>query len=299
MTQTLKNNVPSAMRKPLENSDVILPVVISQHYNGDLSETIEFIGGALEHQKKLASVDEAGKSEAPSFIVVIDGVETIERKANGKLFGKKAKIHFTDPRDGTKQEMDTGWTEYYGSDVHEYAAWQTSLANTIVRVAEENVGKECVMTKAYVKGVKTKHSANGKVKFIADLSPKNAADAPKVSSASEPKSNAAAEERPAASSRAAKEDNDEITVSDFRDALDAVKGATDDQIDNALDEKALIADVVDALNGKKPIDGVLDVLLKDRGDDLTEALEDAYFDEAESGKLLKAAAKLFAITAKK
>lgn len=292
MTQTLKNNVPSAMRKPLENAEVILPVVISQHYNGDLSETIEFIGGALEHQKKLASVDEAGKSEAPSFIVVIDSVETIERKANGKLFGKKAKLHFTDPRDGTKQEMDTGWTEYHGSDVHEYAAWQTSLANTIVRVAEENIGKECVMTKAYVKGVKTKHSANGKVKFIADLSPKNAADAPKVGGSS------SSDERPAASSQSSKEESDGTTVSDFRDALDAVKGASDDQIDAALDEKPLIKDVVDALNGKKPIDGVFDLLLEVRGDALTQKLEDTYFDEAESGKLLKAAANLFAMTAK-
>jgi hypothetical protein len=291
MTQTLKNNVPSALRKPLENPEIIIPTFVSINYNGDFSEAIEFIGGALDHQKKLASVDEAGKSEAPSFIVVIDGVEIIERKANGKLFGKKAKIHFTDPRDSTKQEMDTGWVEYHGTEASEFAAWQTSLANTIVRVAEDNVGKECVMTKAYVKGVKTKHSSSGKVKFVADLSPKNAADAPKVGSSS-------SDERPAASSQSSKEESDGTTVSDFRDALDAVKGASDDQIDAALDEKPLIKDVVDALNGKKPIDGVFDLLLEVRGDALTQEIEDTYFDEAESGKLLKAAAKLFATTAK-
>lgn len=296
MTQTMKNNVPSALRKPLENPEIIIPTFVSINYNGDFSEAIEFIGGALDHQKKLSSVDEAGKSEAPSFIVIVDRVEIIERQANGKLFGKKARIHFTDPRDSSKQEMDTGWVEYYGTEAGEFAAWQTSLANTIVNVAEDNVGKECIMTKAYVKGVKTKHSSSGKVKFVADLSPKNAADAPKVGGAS---SKSASEDRPAASSRSSKNETSEVTTKDFRDALDAVKGASNDQIDNALDEKDLIADVVDALNGAKPIDRVLDVLLKDRGDALTEAMEDDYFDEAESGKVTKAAAKLFAVTAKK
>lgn len=295
MTQTLKNNVPSAMRKPLEKAEVILPVVISQHYGGDLSETIEFIGGALDHQAKLTAVDEAGKSEAPSFIVIPNRVEVIERKANGKLFGKKAKIHFTDPRDGTKQEMDTGWTEYYGTDVHEYAAWQTSLANTIVRVAEENFGNECVMTKAYVKGVKTKHSSSGRVKFIADLTPRSASDA----KASVSKPSSADDERPAASSRTSRTESDEITFDTFCDALEAVKDATDSQIDSALEEKALIKSVVEALNGKKAIDDALDILVDDRGDDLTEALENEYIDLAESGKLLKAAATLFAVTAKK
>lgn len=295
MTQTLKNNVPSALRKPLDNPEIIIPTFVSINYNGDFSEAIEFISGALDHQKKLASVDEAGKSEAPSFIVVIDRVEIIERQANGKLFGKKARIHFTDPRDSSKQEMDTGWVEYYGTEAGEYAAWQTSLANTIVNVAEDNIGKECVMTKAYVKGVKTKHSSSGKVKFVADLSPKNAADAPKVGGGS---AKSGSSERSGASSRSESAEGSGVTVKQFRDALDAVKDATDAQVNTALGERDLIEDVVEALNGNKPIDKVLAILLKARGSALTEAMEDDYFDEADAGKVTKAAATLFALTAK-
>ena len=283
----LKNNVPATMRKPLENAGVILPVVISQHYGGDLNEAIEFIAGALNHQERVTAVKEDGKTDAPTFPVIIDKVEVLERRANGSLLGKKAKIHYHDAkdRDGKKEDIDTGWTEYNGTDSSEYGAWQTSLANTLVDVAKANIGKECYMTKAYVKGVKTKYNDSGKVKFLANL---EAAGGKGDSSGNDRKS-AGASRRSSA----------EVTIDAFEQYVEGVKEASDAQVDAVLDNGKLLKSLVSAINtgGSKAADDVLTVVLDINGDkSVTKKIEDDFFEEAETN-LAKAAARLVAITA--
>lgn len=285
----LKNNVPATMRKPLEKAEVILPVLISQHYGGDLNEAIEFIAGALNHQERVTAVKEDGKTDAPTFPVIIDKVEVLERRANGSLLGKKAKIHYHDAkdRDGKKEDIDTGWTEYNGTDASEYAAWQTSLANTLVDIAKANIGKECYMTKAYVKGVKTKYNDSGKVKFLANLESAGGKDS-KSSNSDRGESRGAA-----------RRSSDEISVQKFEDAIEKVKDAKDSQIDAALEDGKLLKAVVSAINlgGSKAANKVLDEVMEVRGEDVvTTGIEDDFFDKSDND-LLTASAWLIAITA--
>lgn len=282
----LKNNVPATMRKPLEQAGVILPVIISQHYGGDLNEAIEFIAGALNHQTRVTAVKEDGKTDAPTFHVVIDKVEVLERRAGNSLLGRKAKVHYHDAKDKSSdpENIDTGWIEYNGTDPSEYGAWQTSLANTLVDIAEANIGKECYMTKAYVLGVKTKHSNSGKVKFLANLEPAAGKDAAPASKPS------------AGASRRA---SNEVTVDAFEKYVEGIKEATDDQVNKVLDNGKLLKSLVSAINagGSKAADDVLNVVIDINGDDaVTRKIEDSFFDEADTD-LAKAAARLVAVTA--
>ena len=285
----LKNNVPATMRKPLENAQVILPVLISQHYDGDLNEAIEFIAGALNHQERVTAVKEDGKTDAPTFPVIIDKVEFLERQGNGSLLGKKAKIHYhgAKDRDGKKEAIDTGWTEYNGTDSGEYSAWQTSLANTLVEIAEANIGKECYMTKAYVKGVKTQYNDSGKVKFLANLEPAGGKSA-KSSGGDRSESRGSA-----------RRSSDDVTIDAFEKHVEGVKDATDKQLDAALDNGKLLKSVVSALNtgGANAADAVFNVGLDTHGEKaVSTKIENDFFDEAENN-LVKAAARLVAITA--
>lgn len=282
----LKNNVPATMRKPLEQAGVILPVIISQHYGGDLNEAIEFIAGALNHQTRVTAVKEDGKTDAPTFHVVIDKVEVLERRAGNSLLGRKAKVHYHDAKDkgADPENIDTGWIEYNGTDPSEYGAWQTSLANTLVDIAEANIGKECYMTKAYVLGVKTKHSNSGKVKFLANLEPagdKGAAPANKPSAG------------------AARRSGADLTIDAFEKFVEGVKEASDAQVDDVLENDKLLKSLVSAINagGSKAADDVLKVVIDTHGEDaVTRKIEDSFFDEADND-LAKAAARLVAITA--
>lgn len=285
----LKNNVPATMRKPLENAGVILPVVISQHYGGDLNEAIEFIAGALNHQERVTAVKEDGKTDAPTFPVIIDKVEVVERRANGSLLGKKAKIHYHDAkdRDGKAEDIDTGWTEYNGTDATEYGAWQTSLANTLVDIAKANIGKECFMTKAYVKGVKTKYNDSGKVKFLANLEAAGGKDS-KTSGGDRGEGRGAA-----------RRSSNEVTIDAFEKYVEGIEEATDDQVDSVLDNGKLIRQIVSALNngGSKAADEVLTIVLDIHGENsVSKKIEDKFFDESESNPV-KAAARLVALTA--
>lgn len=285
----LKNNVPATMRKPLENAGVILPVVISQHYGGDLNEAIEFIAGALNHQERVSAVKEDGKTDAPTFHVVIDKVEVVERRAGSTLLGKKAKVHYHDAKDKSAdpENIDTGWTEYNGTDASEYGAWQTSLANTLVDIAKANIGKECYMTKAYVTGVKTKHSSSGKVKFLANL---------EAAGGKGESSSGGSRKESAGSSRRSSND---VTADSFADTIDAVKGVSDAQLDAAIADKKTIKDIVSAINngGNKAADEVLDVVVDVRGEKVvTRGIEDDYFDKCDKD-LVAAAAWLIAVTA--
>lgn len=284
----LKNNVPATMRKPLEQAGVILPVIISQHYGGDLNEAIEFIAGALNHQTRVTAVKEDGKTDAPTFHVVIDKVEVLERRAGNSLLGRKAKVHYHDAKDKSSdpENIDTGWIEYNGTDPSEYGAWQTSLANTLVDIAEANIGKECYMTKAYVLGVKTKHSNSGKVKFLANLEPAGGKDASPVS-------------KPTASAGASRRSSNDVTIDSFSDAIDKVNDASDDQVRDALADAKLLKAVVNALNtsGAKAADDVFDAVfdVRDRSV-MTQKVEDGFFDKADR-ELTTAAAWLVATTA--
>jgi hypothetical protein len=282
----LKNNVPATMRKPLEQAGVILPVIISQHYGGDLNEAIEFIAGALNHQTRVTAVKEDGKTDAPTFHVVIDKVEVLERRAGNSLLGRKAKVHYHDAKDkgADPENIDTGWIEYNGTDPGEYGAWQTSLANTLVDIAEANIGKECYMTKAYVLGVKTKHSNSGKVKFLANLEPAGGKDA-------------APANKPSAG--ASRRSSNELTIDAFEKYVEGIKEASDDQVNKVLDNGKLLKSLVSAINegGSKAADDVLNVVIDTHGDDaVTRKIEDTFFDEADNN-LAKAAARLVAITA--
>jgi len=282
----LKNNVPATMRKPLEQAGVILPVVISQHYGADLNEAIEFIAGALNHQERVTAVKEDGKSDAPTFHVIIDKVEIVERRAGNSLLGKKAKVHYHDAkdRDAKAEDIDTGWTEYNGTDAGEYAAWQTSLANTLADIAKANIGKECYMTKAYVKGVKTKYNDSGKVKFLANLEPAGGKDA---TTASKP------------SAGASRRSNSDLTIGAFEKYVEDIDEASDAQVDDVLENSKLLKSLVSAINagGSKGAEDVLKVVIDTHGEDtVTRKIEDAFFDEADND-LAKAAARLVAITA--
>lgn len=281
----LKNNVPATMRKTLDKAEIILPVVISQHYGGDLNEAIEFISGALNHQQRVGEQPQ-GLKPPRTFPVIIDKVEFFERRFGGALLGRKAKIHFHDAKDKSSdpESIDTGWIEYNGNDAREYSAWQTSLSNTLVAVAEDNIGKECFLTKAYVPGVKTKHNPNGgEVKFLANLEPAGGKDS---SGGGDRKASAGASRR----------SSNEITIGAFEEYVDGVKDATDAQVDDVLGNDKLLKLMVSAINngGAKE---VLNVVIKANGDgSVTRKIEDDFFDAAENN-LAKAAARLVAVTA--
>lgn len=285
----LKNNVPATMRKTMERAETIIPVVVSQHYGGDLNEAIEFISGALNHQERVGEQPQ-GLKQPRTFPVIIDKVEFFERKFNGTLLGRKAKIHFHDAKDKSSdpESIDTGWVEYNGTDAREYPAWQTSLSNTLVEVAESNIGKECFLTKAYVPGVKTKHNPNGgEVKFLANLE-----------SSSGKGNNSSGGDRKQ-SEGAARRTSSDLTIDAFTKYVEGINEASDDQVNDVLDNDKLMKSLVSAINagGKKAADDVLSVVINVHGEDaVTTKIEDDFFDEADND-LTKAAARLVAITA--
>lgn len=263
----LKNNVPSSMRKVMENSDLIIPAVVAQHYDGDLNEMIEFIGGALEHQKRLRSVDDSGYSEPRTFKVIIDSVTIITKTSRdtGFVIGKKAEIRYRDAKRNTEPELlTTGWTEYYRSDINEFKAWQTSLANTIVAIAQENIGKECDLTKAYVRGVRTKYTDNGKVKFAANI-------------------------EPSANYKSASKDAKSFPVSTLDYLIDVIKGYAKDtaSVEKVIAKADLLNCVVASIE-KDDEDGVFEAIDKNRR--VEDEHADAFDDMLENKKTLTEAA---------
>lgn len=273
---TLKNNVPATLRRPLTRAETIIPVVVTQQYGDDVNEAIEFIAGALDHQEKITATKEDGSASAKTFPVVIDKVEVFERRASGSLLGTKAKIHFHDAKD-TKAEpesIDTGWLEYHGSDAREFAAWQTSLSNTLKHIAEQNRGKQCFLTKAYISGVETRHSKSGTVKFLANLEPDSREAARGGSRGGRGESAGAARRR-----------STEVSADALADAVEAVRGFDREQTETALGDKGLLRSVLAAINegGPKAPENVLDAVIDVVGDKvLSKEDEDDFFDRAEA-----------------
>lgn len=250
-------HVPTALRAKVPNYESILPVVLTPlllEETKDLTQILGFIAGAIEFQR--LSDDESSKS----FKGTILRVEEIERKANGKLLGKKAKIIFeAGGQNGkvTEQTIDTGWTEYHGYNPHE-ETFNVALANTIVDIAEENIGKDCFIRKVMITGVDTA-SGGDKVRFIGDLTPADGSKSQKSSggASTQAKTRGGKQEE-------SKDDEDEdLTVAGFK------AEAKKQKVDVTAFKKDDVEEILEAIEDEDAkvvaeiIADVLDVKVKD------------------------------------
>lgn len=169
-------NVPQALREPIADPTIIGNVVPQFAEGLSIDEVIRYINGAIRHQHRLG-IDKDGhplaEDKSNSFKATMKRVEIIERRGEGNfLYGRKARLHLEAKGSGGKMEdqsIDTEWIEYFGYDKAN-EVFSIALANTIKRIAEDNIGKEVIIRKAFITGVKTDKGGNS-VRFCADITP--------------------------------------------------------------------------------------------------------------------------------
>jgi hypothetical protein len=235
---SILNNVPAAFRGPIMgNADAIISAVVPQYADGaSVDDVVHFISGAIRHQARIAINKDGqplGEGKSNTFKAVIDRVEIFERRGDQNfLVGKKAKIHLKAKNAGgdtEDQSIDTEWIEYHAGR-REDEVFGIALANTIVKVAEANKGKEVFVSKGFITGVTTSKGGSS-VRFCANIVPANGAtgggeDAGSRSNSSSGSSSSSSNSKPLAS-------KDEIAdfIEDIKDDRDANKlfGKLDDK----------------------------------------------------------------------
>ena len=123
-----------------------------------LGVTVSYIIDAQRYQNLICDEDQEMAKGVRDigwrwFREHIRDVEVIERKGgNGKLLGRKARIILDTVVDAKKRgnekyaSIDTGWIEYFGWD-KDKLNWEIALANHIMEIAEENIGKDVSVLK--------------------------------------------------------------------------------------------------------------------------------------------------------
>jgi len=175
---SILNNVPSAFREPITgNAEAIISAVVPQYADGaSIDDVIHFISGAIRHQKRV-SINKDGQpldeGKSNTFKAVIDRVEIFDRRGDQNfLVGKKARLHLKAKNakgDMEDQSIDTEWTEYHAGR-KEDETFGIALANTLVKVAKENIGKEVFIRKGFITGVTTSQGGSS-VRFCANIQP--------------------------------------------------------------------------------------------------------------------------------
>lgn len=164
--RSLLEEVPAVLREPFANYERMLPAILPQYLaDADLDTAIGYIAGALDHQERVSQED------SKVFKGVIERVEPVTRKTGEFVLGKKMNIVFRGAsqkgRD-EEQEILTGWVEFNGYDAHT-VAFEVALATTMVAIAEVNIGRECLLRKAFMDAETS--SGGSRVRYLADLKP--------------------------------------------------------------------------------------------------------------------------------
>lgn len=166
MSSSLASSVPAVLREPLDEYDSVLPVILQGRLNDmGIDDAAGFMIGALDHQYRVHN------EHSKVFRGTLQRVELFERKSGDFVLGKKARIYFTSQstRGGEEeQHIDTDWVEFNGYDGWR-EAWALSLSNTILRIAKDNIGNECLIRKAFIEAQTS--SGGDRVRFIADIKP--------------------------------------------------------------------------------------------------------------------------------
>ena len=175
---SILDNVPSAFREPiLGNADAIISAVVPQYADGaSVNDVLHFISGAIRHQHRI-SINKDGHpldaDKSNSFKAVVERVEVFDRRGDANfLVGRKAKIHLKAKNangDLEDQSIDTEWIEYYGGRAAD-EIFGIALANTIKEIAEDNIGKEVIVSKGFITGVSTTKGGNS-VRFCSNIQP--------------------------------------------------------------------------------------------------------------------------------
>lgn len=168
MSESLIDFIPGELREPMDDADQLLPLLLPHYLKEEpFNVSLAYMRGALDHQDRVLDEDSL------VFKGTITEVEEITRNLSGgkKALGKKAVIRFRswdkDENKETDQEITTGWLEYFGYDPLQYT-WELALSHTMVSIAEENIGKECFLRKAFMEAELSK---GNRVRYLADLRP--------------------------------------------------------------------------------------------------------------------------------
>lgn len=261
-------HVPAALRTKFSNYHSVLPVVLApllREESDDLSTQLGYIAGAITYQELVA--EESSKV----FKGTIKRVEEIKRESNGFLLGKKARIVFESAGQGGKveeQTIDTGWVEFHGFGAHE-EAFNVALANTIVEIAEENIGVECFIRKVMIEGVETSKGGS-KVRFIGDLTPVDGGKSKKSSSGSRDQSKSRGSKRD--------ESSEELTVGGFK------AEAKSQKVDLGDFKTEDIEDILDGIE-KKDVDGIAEIIAEIIDADVDAIAKDLDVDEFDTTPL--------------
>lgn len=259
---SLLEEVPSILREPFPSYETVLPGALPSFLAEevkDIGAALGYISGAVYHQERVSSTEE--KIGSKVFKGVIDKVTFDERKSGDYVLGKKAIIHFTAAGQGgadEEQTIATDWYEYKSYNPELESFW-LALSQTIVRIAEENIGIECLIRKAF----KPAQTANGgnSVRYIANLTPIAGGKTSKASDSKPSRSRVVT-------------DDDEIDSATISKWVKAHKDAGD------------VYDEGDVKIVKKVINGIVDTFLKkdidDRYDEFVDFLD---LDENPSRKL--------------
>lgn len=273
--------VPKVLRAPIDSNvgeETIWPMVgMSLMQSGmELGQAIAFISGAKIHQNRLVHDEE--NEQFLIFPGIVRKIEIVERFGGDDrsfLVGKKARIHIEvtkGVREGEMDVIDTEWIEYNGSGKEEYAFF-IALSQNIMHTAEELMNKEVFCRKTFLNG-KTKHSANGKIRYISDIWPDGRAES---------SSNKSGERktRSTESSNRRSHKSDTLTIKDLEVLIDesAKAAALADELSDAEYDK-LVDLVLDSAKDKDytlPEDAVSDT-----------KVEDEFYDQIDSKEYLAA-----------
>jgi len=160
--------VPGKLRAPLDQYETLLPGFLGAYLEAggaDFDSALGYLSGALDHQKRVH--DDGSKV----FRGTITKVEFVNRGGTGDfVLGKKAIIHFTGSSKGkgddVEQDITTDWYEFNGYNAED-EAFYVALTRTLVDLAQDNIGEEFLIRKAF----KEAETTNGgdKVRYLADL----------------------------------------------------------------------------------------------------------------------------------
>ena len=158
----IMKEVPEVLRDPVSDPMILTSLLPNYLQDHDITTAVRYIEGAMDHQRYIREEDSRWFA-----IPELEEIEIIERELDsGFVLGKKARLHFRDKGFKTdkitEQHIDTGWIEFNGFN-KETMAFEVALANTLLAIAEENVGKKVFVYKAIYftpDGDKLRYAAN-------------------------------------------------------------------------------------------------------------------------------------------
>lgn len=282
---SLLKRVPPILMEPFPNYDTILPAALPAFLADDVNDigaSLGYISGIIDHQNRVH--DQASKV----FKGIVNSVTYVERKSGDYILGKKAIIHFTGA--GQKgvneaQEISTDWFEYRSYNPELESFW-VALSQTIVEIAETNIGNECLIRKAFKEAVTA--SGGDKVRYIASLIP--------IGGNAKSERKSGGNTKIDTSSRVKDDDSDVLTVTEVTAWVkkDRRAGEVFDEVDPKT-SKTVIDHVVVTLNDSEDIDERYDKFLDllDLGIKPSKSLKGLIDDALEATTEKKIACELF------